>query len=169
MKVLSFASGTGRGRAGYGICLLLILFSLVACSFSSPRTQNREDLLRRDLRSFHWALIGQDVPTALRYVPAEERDRWDPVFACLFKRLRLLDYRVELVKFAEKSNEASVRVRWSGHRPDSLVVREMPWQEEWSFDKQKKRWLLFPVPDALKGPQGACIPKVPETEEPGGP
>ena len=135
----------------------------------SPRTKNREALLRDDLRSFHWALIGQDVPSALRYVPADEREPWDEAFVCLFKRLRLLDYRVELVKFAEKSREASVRVRLTGHRLDSLVVREMPWQEEWSFNKKKHRWSLQPIPQALKGlPQG-CAPKVPGRKDPAEP
>ncbi len=155
---------TGRRRFEHGLCLLLSLAFLAACSVSSPRTQSREDLLRSDLRSFHWAVIGQDAPVALRYVPTDERDAWDEAFACLFEHLRLLDYRVERVKFAEKSSEASVRVRWTGHRPDSLVVREMPWQEEWAFDGKKKRWLLLPAPDALKGLPEACVPKVGEPE-----
>jgi hypothetical protein len=136
----------------------------MACSVPSPKKQNREDLLRRDVRHFHWALIGQDVPVALRHVSPDERDPWDESFACLFKQLRLLDYRVELVKFGETSSKATVRVRWTGHSLDSLVVQEMLWKEEWSFDQERQRWSLLPAPEAIQGLPQECLPDVPEKE-----
>ncbi len=157
--------GRARKRVGRGLVFLLFLSSMIACSGWSPKKQNREDRLRPDLRSFHWALLGQDVPVALRYVQVDERDAWDESFTCLFKQLRLLDYRVTLVKFGEESSEATVRVRWTGHPLDSLVVKEILWKEEWSFNRKKQRWSLLPAPDALKGLPEDCLPAVPENEE----
>jgi hypothetical protein len=109
-------------------------------------------------------MIGQDVPIALRYVPSDDREAWDEAFTCLFKQLRLLDYRVSLVKFEDESNKASVRVRWTGNPPDSLVVKEMIWKEEWLFDPVRQRWALLPGPDALKGLPEDCLPEIPEPE-----
>jgi hypothetical protein len=163
VRVLPVNPGTGIWRIGHGLCVSVLLFSLVACGALSPKKQSREEMLRDNLRGFHWALISQDAPGVLRYVPSDERDRWDEVFACLFRQLRLLDYRIELVKFAEESREASVRVRWTGHPFDSLVVREMPWKEKWAFDRKKQRWLLSAgVPEALQGLPKPCIHKEPE-------
>ena len=155
-----------KKRAVQGLFFLLFLSTLIACTIPNPKEKNREDTLKRHVRAFHWALKGQDVPIALRYVPSDDREAWDDAFNCLFKQLRLLDYRVSLVKFYEESNKASVRVRWTGHQPDSLVVKEMLWKEEWSFDIKKQRWSLLPGPDALKGLPEDCIPAVPESETP---
>jgi hypothetical protein len=155
-----------RKRAGHGLFFLLFLSTLIACTIPNPKEKNREDTLKRHVRAFHWALIGQDVPIALRYVPADDREAWDDAFNCLFEHLRLLDYRVSLVKFYEESNKASVRVRWTAHRPDSLVVKDLRWKEEWSFDLKKQRWSLLPGPDALKGLPEDCLPAVPESEAP---
>lgn len=146
------------------LLLVLCLSFVIACSVQSPKKQSREDRLRDDLRAFHWALIGQDIPSALRYVPSGERDSWDETFACLFKRVRLLDYRVELIDFGEKSKEATVRVRWTGHALNSLVTEETLWKEEWSFDPDKERWSLLSEPADLKGLPGACRPGGPERE-----
>ncbi len=165
MGVLPVYNGRGRRRAFQGFLLVLVLSSLISCSLASPKKQNREQHLRRDVRSFHWALISRDAPVALRHVPADDRDPWDESFACLFEQLRLLDYRVELVKFREDSSEATVRVRWTGHRPDSLVVQEMLWKEEWSFDRKKQRWSLMSSPDALKGLPEDCLPEVTESAD----
>ena len=44
-------------------------------------------------------------------------------------------------------------------------MREMLWQEEWSFKTKKQRWSLLPVSGALKGMPEACVPKIPEREE----
>ncbi len=140
-----------------GLIFVLCLLSLMACSIQSPRKQNREDRLREDLRAFHWALIGQDIPPALRYVPSGERDAWDETFACVFKRVRLLDYRVELIDFGEKSKEATVRVRWTSHFLNSLVTEESLWKEEWSFDPDKERWSLLSAPADLKGLPENCL------------
>jgi hypothetical protein len=164
--VLFVHLGQAMRRAGHGLFLLLFLPTLIACNLPSARKNSREDIMRRDVRSFHWALIAQDVPVALRHVQSDERDSWEDAFTCLFKQLRLLDYRVELVKFAEKSNEATVRVRWEGHALDSLVVKKMLWNEEWSFDSDKQRWSLLPGPDALKGLPEDCLPELPEKEAP---
>lgn len=153
-------------RAGRGLFFLLFLSSMIACGVWTPQEKSREDRLRDDLRSFHWALMGQDVPIAVRYVPADERDAWEDAFTCIFQRLRLLDYRVSLMKFRNESNEATVRVRWTSHPPDSLVAKELQWNEEWSFDRTKQRWSLQPGPDALKGQPEDCLPEIPEREAP---
>ncbi|MGW8321577.1 MAG: hypothetical protein ACWGSD_08510 [Thermodesulfobacteriota bacterium] len=166
MGVLFVHLGQARRRAGHGLFFLLCLSALIGCNLPSAREKSREDIMRRDVRSFHWALIGQDVPLALRHVPSDERDAWEDAFTCLFKQLRLLDYRVELVKFAEKSNEATVRVRWEGNELDSLVVKKMLWNEQWSFDSDKQRWSLLPGPDALKGLPEDCSPEIPGKEAP---
>ena len=55
---------------------------LIACTMLSPKEKNREDTLREQVRSFHWAMIGQDVPIALRYVPSDDREAWDEAFTC---------------------------------------------------------------------------------------
>jgi hypothetical protein len=130
----------------------------------SPRKQNREDRLRENLRSFHWALIGQDVPNALRFVSTDERDAWDEAFYCILKRLRMLDYRVELIDFREENKEATVRVRVTSHRLDSLVADETLWKEEWSFNPVKQRWSLLSDPGKLKGFPEDCMPEPPESE-----
>ncbi len=156
--------GRGRSRACKGILFFLCLSCLCACSLTTPKKQNREQILKRDVRSFHWALISQDAPVALRYVPADDRDPWDDSFACLFEQIRLLDYRVEHVKFGKESIEATVRVRWTGHPLDSLVVKEMRWREEWSFSRTKQRWSLLSAPDAIKGLPEDCLPEVTESE-----
>ena len=156
----------GRRRATQGLFFLLVLSTLTACTLPNPKEKNREDTLREHLRKFHWAIIGQDVPVALRYVPSDDRDAWDDAFTCLFKQLRLLDYRVTLVKFDDRSNKASVQVRWTVHPPDSLVVTEMRWKEEWSFDPLKQRWSFQPGPDALMGLPEDCVLEVPERETP---
>jgi hypothetical protein len=139
---------------------------MIACGTWTPMKTSREDHLRDDLRSFHWALMGRDAPVAIRYVQADERDAWEDAFSCIFQQLRLLDYRVSLVKFRNDSNEATVRVRWTSHPPDSLVVKEMQWSEEWSFDTMKERWSLLPGPDALKGLPENCSPDIPGGEAP---
>jgi hypothetical protein len=154
----------GRRRAAQGLFVLLVLSTLIACTMQSPKKTNREDTLRQHVRLFHWAIIGQDVLIALRYVPSDDREAWEDTFTCLFERLRLLDYRVSLVKFDDDSNKASVRVRWTGHPPDSLVVKEMVWEEEWSFDPKKQRWLLLPSPGELKGLPESCLPREPLDE-----
>ena len=165
MRRMSVFEGRGGRGSRQALWFLLLLSSLVACSVWSPMEQHREDRLRRDLRGFHWALIGQDTPVALRYVPADERDPWDDSFACLFKRFRFMDYRVELVKMGEESSEASVRVRWSVHAKDSLVVEKFMWKEEWSFNVKKQRWSLSQTPGALKGLPEDCLPEIPDKEE----
>jgi hypothetical protein len=109
-------------------------------------------------------MIGQDVLDALRYVPSDEREAWEGAFTCLFERLRLLDYRVSFVKFDDDSKKASVRVRWTGHPPDSLVVKEMLWEEEWTFDPKKQRWSLLPGPGSLEGLPEDCLPELPEQD-----
>jgi len=149
------------GRPRWVLYFLLFLSSLVACSLQSPRKQGREDRLRENLRSFHWALIGQDVPNALRFVPTDERDAWDEAFSCVFKRSRLLDYRVELIDFTEENKEATVRVRWTSHPLDSLVVDETLWKEEWSYNGKKQRWSLRPNPGKLNGFPEDCLPDPP--------
>jgi len=156
----------GRWRAVQGLFFLLILSALGACTIPHPKEKNREDTLKRHVRAFHWAMIAQDVPVALRHVPSDDREAWDDAFTCLFKQIRLLDYRVSLVKFYEESNKASVRVRWTGHPPDSLVVKEMIWKEEWSFNIANQRWSIQPGPDALKGLPEDCVPAVSEPEAP---
>ena len=158
--------GKARRRAGQGLFFLLFLATLIGCSVFAPKKTNREDILKRNVRSFHWALIGQDVPLALQSVQTDERDAWEDTFTCLFEQLRLLEFRVSLVKFAEESNKATVRVRWEGHLLDSLVVKKMLWNEEWLFDQKKQRWSLQPGPDALKGLPEGCIQEVPEGESP---
>lgn len=165
MRIISMLEGRGTGRARHGFCFLVVC-TLMACSVWSPIEKHREDSLRRDLRGFHWAMIGQDVPVALRYVPAEERDSWDDSFTCLFERFRLMDYRVELVKLGEDESEATVRVRWSGHAKDSLVVCKIMWKEAWSFEAKKQRWSLSPGPDALKGLPEECLPEISQKEDP---
>ena len=157
----------GRRRAVQGLFFLLVLSTLVACTIPHPKEKNREDTLKRHVRAFHWAMIAQDVPLALRYVPSDDREAWDAAITCLFKELRLLDYRVSLVKFYEESNKASVKVRWTGHPPDSLVVKEMIWKEEWSFNMANQRWSIQPGPDALKGLPEDCVPEILEPEERG--
>jgi hypothetical protein len=137
---------------------------MISCSTYSPGKKNREEVLRRDVRSFHWAVISRDAPVALRHVPAEDRDPWDDSFACLFQRLRLVDYKVEHVKYGEDSSEATVRVRWTGHALDSLVVEEMLWKEQWSFNRKKQRWSLVSDPDAIRGLPEDCLPKGIETK-----
>ena len=148
-----------------GLFFLLALSTLIACTIPSPKEKNREDTLKRHVRAFHWAMIGQDVPLALRYVPSDDREAWDDAFTCLFEQLRLLDYRVTLVKFEDESNKASVRVRWTVHPPDSLVVKEMRWKEEWSFNIAKQRWSFQPGPDALLGLPEDCAPEIPEPQK----
>jgi hypothetical protein len=165
MGVFPVSEGKGRRRAWHGVFFLLLFLSLTACSLGSPKSRNREELLRRDVRSFHWALLRQDAPVALRYVPAHERDPWDTSFTCLFQRFRLLDYRVEFVKFREKSSQASGRVRWTAHPPDSLVVREMLWKEQWTFDTERQRWSLVSSPEAIEGLPAECLPSLPEKAE----
>jgi hypothetical protein len=168
MGIFSVGPCRRRGRAVRGLFFLLLLFlsSMIACGVFTPKKTHREDILKRDVRSFHWAMMGQDVPVALRYVEADDREAWDDAFTRLFEQLRLLDYRVSLVKFAEESSEATVRVRWTAHPPDSLVVKEMRWKEEWVFDLKKQRWSLQPGPDALKGLPEDCLPALPENESP---
>jgi hypothetical protein len=151
-------------RPRWTLYFVLFFSTLIACSIQSPKKQNREDRLRENLRSFHWALIGQDVPNALRFAPPDERDAWDEAFSCIFKRLRLLDYRVELIDFGEENEEATVRVRWTSHPLDSLVVDETLWKEEWSFNRKKQRWSLQPAPGKLKGFPEDCLPEPPESE-----
>lgn len=165
MRILLVPEGSKRGRSGHRLVFLLFLSCLISCSVQSPRKQNREDRLREDLRHFHWALLGQDTPSALRYVPADERDTWDESFSCIFENLRLLEYRVELMKFGEGAMEASVRVRWTAHPLDSLVVKEILWQEEWTFNRKKQRWSLLPSPGDLKGLPEDCLPDEPLDEE----
>ncbi len=160
MGVLPVHEGRGRRRALDGLLFLLCLLFLFACSLPSSKKQSREEILRRDVRSFHWALIRQDAPVALRFVPGDDRDPWDESFACLFRQLRLLEYRVEHVRFGEDSNEASVRVRWTVHPPDSLVVKEVSWREEWAFQSKKRRWSITSSRDAIKGLPTDCLPKV---------
>ena len=70
------------------------------------------------------------------------------------------------MKFRNESNEATIRVRWTSHPPDSLVVKEMQWSEEWSFDRTKQRWSLLPGADALKGLPEECLPEITESEAP---
>jgi hypothetical protein len=131
----------------------------------SPRKQNREDRLRENLRSFHWALIGKDVPNALRFVQADERDAWDEAFSCIFEKRRWLDYRVELMDFGEENKDAEVRVRWTSHPLDSLVVDESLWKEAWTFNRNMQRWYLDPGPGSIKGLPEDCVPDLPEGEE----
>jgi hypothetical protein len=140
-----------------GLFLVLCLSTLMACTMTSPRKQNREDRLRDDLRAFHWALIGQEISLALRFVPSGERDAWDETLVCAFKRVRLLDYLVELIDFRDENKEATVRVRWTGHRLNSLATEETLWKEEWSFDPLKQRWSLLSAPGDLKGLSEACL------------
>ena len=165
MRIFVPGEASKRGRAGHRLVLLFLLSFLISCSVQSPRKQGREDRLREDLRSFHWALVGQDIPSALRYVPADERDAWDESFSCVFEQLRLLEYRVELMKFRKEAQEASVRVRWTGHALNSLVVREILWQEQWAFSRKKQRWSLLPSPGALKGLPEDCLPDEPLEKE----
>ena len=166
MRILAAVEGGNRGRSAPRLVLLLLLSLLISCSTWSPKKKSREDRLREDLRSFHWALIAEDAPNALRYVPSDERDTWDESFSCLFRRLRLLDFRVELTKFGEGAKEASVRVRWTGHSPNSLVVEEIVWKEEWTFNSKKDRWSLLPSPGELKGLPEECLPLEPPDEGP---
>jgi len=158
--------GKARGRTGRGLFFLLFLSTLIGCSVFSPKKTNREDILKRNVRGFHWALISQDVPVALQSVQSDERDAWEDAFTCLFEQLRLLDFRVSLVKFADELNKATVQVRWEDHALNSLVVKKMLWKEEWSFDFDKQRWSLVPGPDALKGLPEDCLPDIPEKEAP---
>ena len=151
-------------RPLWALFFVLFISSLIACTMPSPRKQNREDRLRENLRSFHWALIGQDVANALRFAPPDERDAWDEAFYCIFKRLRLLDYRVELIDFRKENKEATVRVRWTSHPLDSLVVDETLWKEEWSFNPMKQRWTVLPDAGKLKGFPEDCLPDPPEGE-----
>ena len=166
MGVLPMHLGKARRRAGHVLFFLLVVSTLNSCTMPSPKEKNREDTLKEHVRAFHWAVIGRDVPLALRYVPSDDREAWDEAFACLFGQLRLLDYRVSLVKFSEESNKASVTVRWTGHPQDSLVVKEMLWKEEWSFNIANQRWSFQPGPDALKGLPEDCVPAVSERETP---
>jgi hypothetical protein len=166
---MGIASGylcRGGRRAVYGLFFFLVMSTLIACTLPSPKEKNREDTLKRHVRAFHWAMIGQDAPIALRYVPSDDREAWDDAFACLFEQLRLLDYRVSLVKFDEDSKKASVRVRWTAHPPDSLVIKEMRWKEEWSFNIKKQRWSFQSGPDALTGLPEECLPAISEREAP---
>jgi hypothetical protein len=145
--------------------LVLPLSCLLACGLlQTPREQNREDRLRENLRSFHWALIAQDVPNALRFVPADERDAWDKAFSCIFEKRRWLDYRVELTDFGEQNRDATVRVRWTSHSLDSLVVKETVWKEEWEFNRNMQRWYLLPGPGSLQGLPEDCLPDLPEQD-----
>ena len=164
MRIVLAREGRRGGRPGQGLLSILILSSLVACSVPSPKKQHREDSLREDLRSFHWALVGQEPAGALRYVPSDQRDLWEASFACILKQLRLLEYRVEHMRFGEGANESTVRVRWTVHPLDSLVVEEVLWKEEWSFDRGKQRWSLVPAPDAIQGLPEGCVPEVAESE-----
>ena len=152
--------GKSRGP-GWALFAVLIISSLIACSMQSPKKQGREDRLRDNLRSFHWALIAGDVPNALRFVPRDERDAWDEAFSCVFEGFRLLDYRVELIDFGEENKEATVRVRWTSHPLDSLVVDETLWKEDWSYNQNKQRWSLVPDPRKLKGFPEECLPDHP--------
>ena len=76
----------GRRRAAQGLFFLLVLSTLTACTIPHPKEKNREDTLREHVRSFHWAMIGQDVPVALQYVPSDDREAWEDAFTCLFKK-----------------------------------------------------------------------------------
>lgn len=166
MGVLPVNDRRGRRRAAQGLFFLLVLSTLIACTIPNPKEKNREETLREHVRSFHWAMIGEDVPVALRYVQSDDREAWEDAFSCLFEKIRLLDYRVSLVKFDDNSNKATVQVRWTGNPPDSLVVKEIRWKEKWSFDPMKQRWAFQPGPDALKGMPEDCIPDVPERRTP---
>ncbi len=165
MRRMSLFEGREGSRIARELLILLFFSSLMSCSVWSPMERHREDRLRMDLRSFHWALIGQDVPVALQYVPTHARNAWDDSFTCLFEGFRFTDYRVELVKLGSELSEATVRVRCSLHPKDSLVVKEWMWTELWSFNATKQRWSLSDVPDALKGLPAACIPDLPEKEK----
>lgn len=115
-------------------------------------------MLRNDLRGFHWALVGQDTHVALRYVRSEERDSWDTFLSCLLKEFRLVDFRLERITFREDSEEAAVRVLWTGHLMHSLVVRDIVWREEWVFDSGKQKWFLQPTGEAIDGLPEKCRP-----------
>lgn len=153
-----------RRRAAQGLFFLLVLSTLISCAIPHAKEKNREDALREHVRRFHWAMIGQDVPVALQYVPSDDREAWEDAFTCLFKQIRLLDYRVSLVEFDDRSKTASVQVRWTGNPPDSLVAKETGWKEEWSFDPMKERWTFRSGPEALKGLPEDCVPEVPDRE-----
>lgn len=154
-----------RERLGRRLVFVLLLSCMLACgTVQSPRKQNREDRLRENLRSFHWALIAKDVPNALRFVPADERDAWEEAFSCIFEKRRWLDYRVELMDFGEENREAQVRVRWTSHPLDSLAVTESLWKESWTFNRNKQRWSLEAGPSSLEGLPEDCMPDLPERE-----
>jgi hypothetical protein len=145
--------------------LSLVFLLAAACSFWSPKEEQREDLLRRDLRSFHWALVGQDTYKALAYVPADRKKDWDKFLTCLLGELRLVDFVAETVAFKRDSNEATVRVRWAGHAMNSLVVREFLWREKWVFEPDRQRWFLQPAGGPIEGlPKNCRIPSLEQSE-----
>jgi len=142
-----------RSRAAVFLLAACLVLPLSGCSGASLYSTRKEDL-QETMKRFHFALMGQDVSSAVRFFPLEDRPEWAKAFTCFFGRYRVVDYRVQEIKSGAKVEEARAVVWVTLHPLKSMTVQEIVWTQEWTYED--KNWMLFPDSESTQAFLGNC-------------
>ncbi len=135
LKNKTTKKGKRKNRFPAVIVLTICFWFPTACSDLST-SLTRKQVLQEALQFFHMTLISQNRPDLVRFIPAEEKQSWDSSFACLFQKIRLIDYHVEKIDVLNDSKEAKIIVKIVSHPLNALVTKEILLEENWSYIDQ---------------------------------
>ena len=119
---------------------------IVADMFHDP--MGHEAALKLAQREYTKFVRWSDIAAASKYVHPEDRDGF-LAYEDQFDAIRITDFEVGPIDFAEKQATATVRVTYRAYSMESMLEREIKETQRW--ERQGNEWFVRPELDGLVG------------------
>ncbi|BBO84143.1 hypothetical protein DSCO28_47090 [Desulfosarcina ovata subsp. sediminis] len=124
------------------VAITLLICLPLGCAFYAEKAKMERYSLILD--SYETAMRMSDFNTICQYVDPAAMTRQD----CLkqFGDIKLVDYKVAHMKASEDCMQVEQEIDVSYYALSNILLKKKSYSQTWTYDEQKKNWLLSAPP-----------------------